>query len=305
VEGAKLLDLQTRHHNLDFFVAFSSASASIGARNACLYAASNSSLNALMVNRRRLNLAASSIQWGLWDNSAAIGQRDLIAKSGFLPMKPALAIDALERLLGSDAPATIVASIDWQTLQPALEMQGRSAFVQDINADPRAPAHGDLLVHRETIPNEPHSLVLAIKDAPERDRIEHLMVFVGEEAKAVFGMPSDEPIDEERGLFQMGMNSLMSVELKKRLESKLALKLPGTLTLTYPTVTALAKFLDRKLFPEQNLDSTALRDVAHANHDRAKVTDDELSSLAEMDDAETDAAIAAELEAIHQKLGAH
>jgi hypothetical protein len=48
-------------------------------------------------------------------------------------------------------------------------------------------------------------------------------------------------------LFDMGMDSLMSVELKRRLERGVGRKLPSTLTFNYPNAAALASFLAREL----------------------------------------------------------
>jgi coronafacic acid polyketide synthase Cfa6 len=93
------------------------------------------------------------------------------------------------------------------------------------------------------------------------------------------------------------MDSLMSVKLKRRLEAGTGVKLSGTLTLTYPTITALAAYLDEKLFPATPLPSSSVPPLpsGHDEHYSA--------SLAGMSESETNAAIAAELAAIQQKLG--
>ncbi|WP_158750013.1 beta-ketoacyl synthase N-terminal-like domain-containing protein [Acidobacterium sp. S8] len=133
-----------------------------------------------------------------------------------------------------------------------------------------------------------------------KDRIEKLLVFVSGEAKMVCGLPHDEPLDENRGLFQMGMDSLMSVKLKRRLEAGLGLKLPGTLTLTYPTVAAIARFLDGKMSgksPEKTAPILSARDT--------KQSVQETTTVSGMSATETDTALAAELAAIQEKLGVY
>jgi hypothetical protein len=47
----------------------------------------------------------------------------------------------------------------------------------------------------------------------------------------------------DQALFDMGMDSLMAVELKGRLERSLGVPLPSTLTFNYPTIEALASYL--------------------------------------------------------------
>jgi acyl carrier protein len=67
--------------------------------------------------------------------------------------------------------------------------------------------------------------------------------FLREEVARALGVTSPLMIDVEQGLFEMGMDSLMSVELKGRIEVAVGLELPSTLTFNYPNITALTDFL--------------------------------------------------------------
>jgi acyl carrier protein len=78
--------------------------------------------------------------------------------------------------------------------------------------------------------------------APE-DRRELVTMRVIKEVAQVLGIDVPESIDPERGLFDMGMDSLMSVQLRKRLEVSFGRALPKMLTFTYPTVAALTRYL--------------------------------------------------------------
>jgi acyl carrier protein len=69
--------------------------------------------------------------------------------------------------------------------------------------------------------------------------ISHLHSEVG----SILGFDLSREIQLDRGLFDMGMDSLMAVELKGRLERSLGVQLPSTLTFNYPTIKALADFL--------------------------------------------------------------
>ena len=55
------------------------------------------------------------------------------------------------------------------------------------------------------------------------------------------------PVDRRRGFFEMGMDSLMVVELRRRLEADLQRPLPTTVAFNYPTVEALGSFLAQEL----------------------------------------------------------
>jgi acyl carrier protein len=188
----------------------------------------------------------------------------------------------------------VVAAIDWTTLGPALELQGKDAFVAEVKESGGAAVK---------IPGEAGAgeWLAELRGAPASDRFDRLLAFVSGQAKVVFGVAPGEPLDAHRGLFEMGMNSLMSVQLKRRLEAGLGLKLPGTLTLNYPNVTALASFLQAKLFAETQAMPSA---AAPPNQEFHPAVAD-LASVAGMSESETDAALAAELAVIQQKLGVH
>jgi acyl carrier protein len=106
-------------------------------------------------------------------------------------------------------------------------------------------------------------------------RDELLIGFVRDAVAAVLGVPQSDQIAVETGLFDLGMDSLMTVELRRRLEQGMDRKLPATLTFNYPNVTALAGFLARELEPatkpatEQPAaeQSSASRSVETANLD--------------------------------------
>ena len=75
--------------------------------------------------------------------------------------------------------------------------------------------------------------------------VEHLRQQIGR----VLGLDASLGIDEGQGLFDLGMDSLMAVELKNRLEASLGRTLPATLAFDYPTLRGLADFLVNQLFP--------------------------------------------------------
>jgi acyl carrier protein len=74
-----------------------------------------------------------------------------------------------------------------------------------------------------------------------------LVEFVQHEVAAVLGLGDATAVPIATGLFDLGMDSLMAVELKRRLERGVARPMPSTLTFNYPNVGALAKFLESQL----------------------------------------------------------
>ncbi len=288
VEGAQVLDRCTRQSELDFFVLFGSAAATIGLRDGSLYAAANGCLDSIVVDRRKSGVPALCVEWGSWE-SPRHGQLELVERSGFVAMKAAKALGLLGGLIASRQTSSLVADIDWSILGPALELRGGQALVDDLIAPHISQPEPTTL---RIIP----AWLDELGELPVRERKLRLLDFVGEEVRKVFGMASEDPLDDSRGLFQSGMNSLMSVSLKRGLEARTGLRLPGTLTFTHPTIEAIAVFLEETLFPSP---------AAESEEEMPSEKKDKFStSVAEMNESETNAAIAAELAAIQQKLGA-
>jgi acyl carrier protein len=206
-------------------------------------------------------------------------------------MQPDRAFKALEALLASGRTTGLIADIDWTVLGPALEMRGRHALAAEIMG-------ATLSVLKPAGDSQEAGWLDALRDLPPVERSHRMLDFVGREARKVFGMLPEDRIDESRGLFQLGMDSLMSVRLKRRLEAGTGLRLPGTVTLTYPSIGALADYLETKLFPPVPVHAVSAKPLSYqAEPESFSVT------VGEMNDIETDAAIAAELAAIQQKLG--
>jgi acyl carrier protein len=289
VIGARMLDRCTRQHSLDFFVLFGSAAAALGLRNGALYAAANSSLEGIVAERHALGLPALCVEWGSWEQQDGDEQRKLVDRSGFMAMPVDRAMQALGELIVSRHSTRIVADIDWNVLGPAFEMRGRQALVAEIIGEPEPS--------QRTEDHTEEAWLEELRKLPPRERRHSLLDFVGAEVRRIFGMLPQDALDENRGLFQLGMDSLMSVRLKRRLEAATGLRLPGTLTLTYPTIAALAQHLEEKLFPSGAV-KTNTADSQAFNRKRRVST-----SVAEMDESETNAAIADEIAAIRQKLG--
>jgi acyl carrier protein len=82
---------------------------------------------------------------------------------------------------------------------------------------------------------------------PPAEREPALKAFLRGELAAVLGMPDAARVPTKQGFFEIGMDSLMTVELAHRLESSLGIKLPANLAIDYPNIEALASYLSSRL----------------------------------------------------------
>jgi acyl carrier protein len=237
VTGAWLLHELSRELPLDFFVLFSSTTALIGSARLGHYAAANQFLDALAHQRRAAGLPALSVNWGTWDEMRAVSDagRRSFAQAGLLPMRTADALAMLGRLVGGPAPQAVVASVDWGALVALYEAKRSRPFLAELRTLPiNAPA--------ATARPRAADLAARLEGVPAEARHDLLVAHVRGEAAVVLGL-SETRIDPGQGLFDMGMDSLMAVDLKARLEAAVGHRLPSTLTFNYPTVSALAGYL--------------------------------------------------------------
>jgi myxalamid-type polyketide synthase MxaE and MxaD len=242
VRGTWVLDRLTATVDLDFFVLFSSTTGLLGSSALGHYAAANVFLDAMAHDRRRRGLPAVSIVWGAWDQMrVGVGAEDhrrQFDHAGLRPMPSDRALALLGRLLRSPVTQPVVVSADWATLKSVYEVRRARPFLRELG------------LARSTTPvpaaAKKSELIGRLADASPEDHFGIITSFLRSEAGRVLGMSADQ-IDLRRGLFEMGMDSLMSVALKSRLEAATGLKLPTTLTFNYPTVHALAEYLAREL----------------------------------------------------------
>jgi acyl carrier protein len=225
--------------DLDFFVLFSSTTSLWGARELAHYAAANVFLDGFAHYRQAHGLPALTINWGLWEvmheTSAEEKQRGLQFGLKEMPSEQALA--TLGDLLGSTGIQQVtVAAVDWHVLKTAYEARRPRPFLERVNN--QKPAQ-----EKRPSEKEPEILQRWLRAEPD-ERRDLLLAYIRAEVGKVFRMDPSHPIDVQQGLFGLGMDSLMSMELRSRLETSLGQPLPATLVFNYPTISDLAQYLE-------------------------------------------------------------
>ena len=243
---------------LDFFVMFSSWASVLGARELAHYAAANQFMDALAHYRHGLGLPALSVNWAAWDEirNASDEVRTEYAASGLISMRSDMALNALGRAMASGDPQVAIAAVDWKVLKgvyqarrhrPLLDLVTDSSRVTPVSSHPVATLMDRL---NQATPGEWPELVTAA---------------VQREASAVLRLGPDE-LALDQGLFELGMDSLMAVELKGNLEKLIGRSLSSTLIFRYPTARSLAG----KLIDEVRLAATEPAAPAGAESDASE-----------------------------------
>jgi NAD(P)-dependent dehydrogenase (short-subunit alcohol dehydrogenase family)/acyl carrier protein len=235
LNGLIALERATAAYDLDFVVLFSSTTALLGASGFAAYAAANAFLDASAETASR-HRKTISIRWGTWEamRLASNAQQDAYRAAGLQPLPKAQALELMGRALVGGGTTPVFAKIDWVRLKRLHEAKGRRPFLSAMEAEATeiSPAEGTTA-----------KLVDMLRDASPHQSEQMLLDFVAAEVADVLETPPDAPPSHEAGLFELGMDSLMSVELKRRLERGFGARLPSTLTFNYPNIRALAGFL--------------------------------------------------------------
>ncbi|MGW1433544.1 SDR family NAD(P)-dependent oxidoreductase [Streptomyces sp. NPDC002431] len=238
VHGAWHLHELTKGLDLAAFVLFSSAAGTLGSPGQANYAAANTFLDALAQHRRDRQLPATAIAWGQWGQASGmtghLRTEDLarISRSGFTSMTSERGLELFDAALAADRPVTLAAELDRAALRshpvpPAL-------FRGLIRTTARRTASGA---------SGARTLAQRLAATPEAERQPMVVEWVRGEVATILGHSSAAMVDADLAFKELGFDSLMSVELRNRLNALSGLRLPATLVFDYPTPTALAAHL--------------------------------------------------------------
>ena len=271
VAGAWNLHRLTEGMSLDFFVCFSSAASLLGSPGQGSYAAANAFLDALAHHRRALGRPCLTVNWGPWAEvgmaeEMASPERKRLAVRGLGAIAPEKALAILGELLAQDATQVAVLSVDWRKFLEQFSSGKALPLLECVAVAPKREGARALELPRR----------LAAATAHERRPL--LIAHVRAEVSKVLGLAATQQIAPRRRLFDLGVDSLMAVELKNRLERSLGRPLRSTLLFDYPTVEALVDYLAQDLLPAESdtLSGSAEREP-EPSADLADLSEDELA----------------------------
>ena len=184
-----------------------------GGHGHAAYAASNRLLDVLAAQLRYQGLDCTAIRWGLWQDAGVVDAAEIVRtrRSGLIAMRPDLAVDAgLARY--PDDP--LIFDADFDRLRVFFETQGISA--------PFSPPAGT-------------------DDAPRRNHpgARSLGDVVRTELAATMQSGDSESIDPAASLIDLGLDSLLALDLRRRLRRAVGYSAPVAAMLGGITVNEL------------------------------------------------------------------
>ena len=240
--GAWHLHRATMHRDIDMFVLFSSAAGTMGNPGQANHAAANAFLDQLAAHRRALGLSGQSIAWGAWSElGEAAEQRERIEgrleAGGTGWITPQQGLKAFETQVRQDVTASMVASVDWRTY--AERQNDTPPFLDEVLSEHTSDV--------EETAQSSDDLLSQLRMTRRADSGSVLIPFLQEELQAVMRLPSLP--SPSVGFFDLGMDSLMAVEFRNRLNRAFEgeYTVSNTAVFDYPDVTLLSQHIAEEL----------------------------------------------------------
>jgi NAD(P)-dependent dehydrogenase (short-subunit alcohol dehydrogenase family) len=235
---------------LDFFVLFSSGASVAGSAGQVNHAAANAFEDAFAWYRQALGQPTVSINWGPWADIGAAADRQVTGGAFLRPIPPDDGLRALEVALRVEPEGTsfvraqvVVLAADWSQITTSASPLLQSPLFRRL-----APAGVTARESHAALTAPALSLRERLQSTAANRRRAALIDEVRQLTVRVLGIHQSDALDINEPLRQLGLDSLMAVELRNLLGTVVERTLPATITFDHPTVHALVEFLAAEVF---------------------------------------------------------
>jgi acyl carrier protein len=236
VLGSWLLHRLFQDTELDFFVLFSSGASLFGSAAQGNYAAAGAFLDALAHYLRAKGLPALSIDWGAVSETGfgatAEGVRvhEYWESHGIHRITPRHVLAALELLIPQNISQVGVLKLDWSALQQFYPQLTKLPLVTYLTSEAASDdTHSSLIEQAES------AILQRLASTADEERKPVVELYLCEKVANVLRLPLSK-IDVEQPLTALGLDSLMAIELKNRIELDLSVRIPIVTFLQGPSI---------------------------------------------------------------------
>ncbi len=234
--GAWMLHEATREIELDCFVMFSSVSSIFGNPAQGNYSAANAFIDSLAHHRRALGLPALTVNWGVLGGEGYVARNervaDFLARQGTLEISPNEATALLESLLSAGSTQAIAIRVDWAKWRQ---------FFRVMQANPLLERIFSALESEESTgaTSDWRNRIDAARPAEKQAVI---CQAVREAVGSVLRVKPDS-LRDDQPLTDLGLDSLMGVEIESSLEAAVGVALPPTSLMRARTIGQIASLI--------------------------------------------------------------
>ncbi|MFN3191970.1 MAG: SDR family NAD(P)-dependent oxidoreductase [Aureliella sp.] len=265
----------TTARQLDHFVLFSSLSSVFGHAGQANYSAANALLDSLAYYRRSQGLPATVMNWGHLGEVGYLAEREQLGerleRQGVLSFSVEQATDCLEYALQNRSLQLSVLRMDWSVwrgLGITNRVSPRFAHLLQNSATASADAGSDRSAE-------------SLRRMDSALRSEQIETMVCSKAGLLLGIAADD-IPRERALLELGLDSLMAVEMRNWIESQLEISLPISVLMRSENLTEVAIAISDLM--ESSVDSHKVDSGSAAEMTEVISADDAEQLLGELDD---------------------
>ncbi len=275
---------------LDFFVLFSSAASVLGSVGQGPYAAANAFLDGLAHERRRQGLPALSINWGPWDNLGMTAKLDMRQRTTSVQLMDTIdassGVAVLGQLLGQPQAQVAVLPLRWSAITtqfaPGQEPKLLSALETVTNRKAgQAPSS-------ETLRSV---LLQRLEQSTAAEYPAIILGYVQSVVAQSLGISPADQLNPQQPLSELGLDSLIAVEVTNTLSAALDHTLPPTLLYEHPTLDEITSYIIQTLKLESPAQPASERKAEHDG------TDNLLHDIQQMSDEEAEMLLLAKLSA--------
>ena len=218
VAGTWALHDTFKDHPLDFFVLFGSAGSTIASPGQGNYAAANAFLDSFAHYRHAHGMPALTVGWGPWSVGMVeqLKLERLYAQRGIELITPAVGVRILDRLLGQRAAAVVAITADWNQARKAGLGGPMPAMFAGLQNSAAALTPGD---------DDGTSMLELLAATPEHARLELIAEHLLRIVAIVFDCAVAD-IDPADMLDDIGLDSMMAMEFRIRVNSMFSIDLP-------------------------------------------------------------------------------
>jgi NADPH:quinone reductase-like Zn-dependent oxidoreductase/acyl carrier protein len=241
IEGAWNLHRLTDVDPVKLMVFFSSAAGVLGSAGQGSYAAANTFLDSLAHYRASRGLATLSVDWGAWADGGMASRlapehAERLSRQGVHALDAAAALRSLEQAIAERRTQVAVLDIAWDRF-----------FDQRLAKD--LALFAELRAYRpeSSRDKKAESIRTTVLNAPAQDRKAVMAAHLRDCARRAMNLPDAASVPDDVPLQEVGLDSLMAIDMKNELAQSLDLPLSAGLLFNHPTVRELATYLIESL----------------------------------------------------------